>query len=113
MIAFFNQLPDYDLALFTNKKNKLTAESSKELLQKETDALTALADWSYDAIHDALYALAEADGIKIGKVMWPLRIAAAGKSVTPGGAIEIALILGREEALRRLNLGLEKLEAQA
>ena len=113
MIAFFNQLPDYDLALFTNKKNKLTAESSKELLQKETDALTALADWSYDAIHDALYALAEADGIKIGKVMWPLRIAAAGKSVTPGGAIEIALILGREETLRRLNLGLEKLEAQA
>ena len=113
MIAFFNQLPDYDIALFTNKKNKLTAESSKELLQKETDALTALADWSYDAIHDALYALAEADGIKIGKVMWPLRIAAAGKSVTPGGAIEIALILGRVETLRRLNLGLEKLEAQA
>lgn len=113
MIAFFNQLPDYDIALFTNKKNKLTAESSKELLQKETDALTALADWSYDAIHDALYELAEADGIKIGKVMWPLRIAAAGKSVTPGGAIEIALILGRVETLRRLNLGLEKLEAQA
>ena len=113
MIAFLNELPEYDIALYTNKKNKLTAESSKELLQKETDALTALTEWSYDAIHDALYALAEADGIKIGKVMWPLRIAAAGKSVTPGGAIEIALILGRDETLRRLNLGLSKLEAQA
>ena len=113
MIAFLNELPEYDIALYTNKKNKLTAESSKELLQKETDALTNLTEWSYDAIHDALYALAEADGIKIGKVMWPLRIAAAGKSVTPGGAIEIALILGRDETLRRLNLGLSKLEAQA
>ena len=113
MIAFLNELPEYDIALYTNKKNKLTAESSKELLQKETDALTALTEWSYDSIHDALYALAEADGIKIGKVMWPLRIAAAGKSVTPGGAIEIALILGRDETLRRLNLGLSKLEAQA
>ena len=113
MIAFLNELPEYDIALYTNKKNKLTAESSKELLQKETDALTALTEWSYDSIHDALYALAEADGIKIGKVMWPLRIASAGKSVTPGGAIEIALILGRDETLRRLNLGLSKLEAQA
>ena len=112
MIAFLNDLPEYDIALYTNKKNKLTAESSRELLQKETDALTKLGEWSYDAIHDALYALAEAEGIKIGKVMWPLRIAAAGKSVTPGGAIEIAMILGREETLRRLNLGLSKLEAQ-
>ncbi len=109
MIAFFNELPEYDIALYTNKKNKLTAESSCELLQKEYDAMTALENWSYDGIHDALYALAEAEGIKIGKVMWPLRIAAAGKSVTPGGAIEIALILGKDETLRRMAVGLEKL----
>lgn len=109
MIAFFNELPEYDIALYTNKKNKLTAESSCELLQKEYDAITALENWSYDGIHDALYALAEAEGIKIGKVMWPLRIAAAGKSVTPGGAIEIALILGKDETLRRMAVGLEKL----
>ena len=113
MISFFNELPKYDIALYTNKKNKLNAESSLALLKAETEALAALPQWNYDAIHDALYAITEAEGIKIGKVMWPLRIAAAGKSVTPGGAIEIALILGREETLRRLNLGLAKLEAQA
>ena len=45
----------------------LTAESSKELLQKETDALTALTEWSYDSIHDALYALAEA---RAGQSCW-------------------------------------------
>lgn len=110
MIEFFETLPEYDVALYTNKKNKLNAESSLELLQKEYDMLSGLADWSYDGIHDALYALAEADGIKIGKVMWPLRIAAAGKSVTPGGAIEIALILGKAETLRRMEIGLRKLQ---
>ena len=39
-----------------------------------------------------------------------IRIAAAGKSVTPGGAVEILHILGREESLRRLDLGMEKLK---
>ncbi len=111
MIGFFDRLPDYRPELYTNKKNKLTAESSLDLLQKEYDALNALPDWTYDAIHDALYALTEAEGVKIGKVMWPLRIAAAGKSVTPGGAIEIAQVLGREETLRRMEIGLEMLKS--
>ena len=110
MVAFFETLPEYDVSLYVNKKNKLTAEGSLELLQKEYDMLLALCEWTYDSIHDAVYALAEAEGVKIGKVMWPLRIAAAGKSITPGGAIEIALILGREETLRRLKVGLEKLQ---
>ena len=110
-IAFFETLPDYDLSLFTNKKNKLTAESSRDLLRKEYEALTKLASWTYDGIHDLLYAISEAEGVKIGKVMWPLRIAAAGQSVTPGGAIEILEILGREESLRRLELGLRRLDA--
>lgn len=111
MVAFLETLPEYDVALYTNKKNKLGAESSLDLLEKEFAMLQSLTDWTYDAIHDGLYALTEAEGIKIGKVMWPLRIAAAGKSVTPGGAIEIALALGREETLRRMEIGLSKLRA--
>ena len=81
------------------------------LLEKEYQQMQALPEWSYDAIHDMLYALAETEGVKIGKVMWPLRIASAGKTVTPGGAIEIALILGRQETLRRMETGLEMLRA--
>ena len=111
MIEFLQTLPEYDIALYTNKKNKLTAESSLDLLLKEQEMLSALPEWNYDSIHDALYALTEAEGIKIGKVMWPLRIAIAGKSVTPGGAIEIALILGKEETMNRIALGLGKLQA--
>ena len=81
------------------------------MLQKEYDSLSVIPEWTYEAIHDALYTLAEADGLKIGKVMWPLRIAAAGKAVTPGGAIEIAHILGREETLRRVEQGISRLQS--
>ena len=48
-------------------------------------------------------------GCKNAFVMWPVRIAAAGKAVTPGGAAEICRILGKDETLRRLNIGVEKL----
>ena len=53
--------------------------------------------------------LAEDMGAKNAKVMWPVRIAAAGKAVTPGGAVEICRILGKDETLRRLRIAREKL----
>ena len=116
-VDFFDALPEYSIDLYSNKKNKLTPESSKVILEQELTAMEAVTDWSYDAIHDALYGLAEqmaaAEDVKlnkmVGKVMWPIRIAVAGRSVTPGGAVEICHILGREETLRRMQLGLEKL----
>ena len=116
-VAFFAALPDYDISLYSNKKNKLTPERSKEILERELAAVETIEDWTYDAIHDALYGLAEemaaAEGAKlnkmVGRVMWPIRIAAAGQSVTPGGAVEICQILGREETIRRVRIGLEKL----
>ncbi len=71
--------------------------------------LEGLADWTYDAIHDALIGLAESLELKNGRIMWPVRTAPAGKAVTPGGAVEICHILGKDECLRRLRLGLDKL----
>ena len=71
--------------------------------------LEALPDWTQEAIHDGLTALAEKLEVKNATLMWPVRIAAAGQAVTPGGAVEICRILGRDETLRRLRLGLEKL----
>ena len=104
MVDFFAALPEYGVELFSNKKNKLTPESSRVILEQELAAVEAIQDWSYDAIHDTLYGLAEKmaeeEGTKlnkmVGKVMWPIRIAAAGKSVTPGGAVEICQVLGRD-----------------
>ena len=79
------------------------------MLETAIPALEILGDWSQEAIHDCLIALAEQLAVKNATLMWPVRIAAAGKAVTPGGAVEICAILGREETLSRLKAGLEKL----
>ena len=110
-VDFFDALPDYDLAFYTNKKSKTDAAVSLDMLQKVLPKLEALNDWSTDGIHDMLIAFAEELGVKNATLMWPLRIAAAGKAVTPGGAVEICRILGRDETLRRLRSGLGKLTA--
>lgn len=109
MIDFFDKLPEYDAEMFVNKKSKTNLENAPVMLKAVTDRLTALGSWDKDSIHDCLINLAQELEVKNGTVMWPARIAAAGKKVTPGGAVEILEILGRDESLARLNLGLKKL----
>ena len=108
-VDFFQTLPDYGADLFTNKKSKTDAAVSKAMLEAAIPALEALEDWEQEAIHNCLTELAARLEVKNATLMWPVRIAAAGRAVTPGGAVEICRILGREECLRRLRLGLEKL----
>lgn len=109
MIDFFDKLPEYDAEMFVNKKSKTNLENAPVMLKAVTERLTALESWDKDSIHDCLISLAQELEVKNGTVMWPARIAAAGKKVTPGGAVEILEILGRDESLARLNLGLKKL----
>ena len=108
-IDFFDTLPEYDAELFVHKKSKSDKESSKEMLEIMIPVFEALPAWEDEQIMNAMVSKAEELGIKNAKLMWPVRIAAAGKAVTPGGAVEICRILGREECLRRLRIGLEKL----
>ncbi|MBR3271456.1 MAG: glutamate--tRNA ligase [Clostridia bacterium] len=109
MVDFLAKLPEYDAELFTNKKSKTNPEVAAKVLDMAIDALDKLPDWEEQHIHDTLLGLAEANGLKNGTMLWPVRIAMAGKQVTPGGAIEIAVLLGRDEAMRRLRFGREKL----
>lgn len=111
MIDFLNELPEYDKDMFINKKSKTNAENAPIMLNAVIEKLTAMEIWNKDSIHDCLINLAVELGVKNGTVMWPARIAVAGKKVTPGGAVEILEILGREEALARLNKGMDKLKA--
>ena len=110
-VDFFDELPEYDVEVFTNKKSKTNPEVSLEMLKQAIPALESIETWTNEAVHDTLIALAEKLGVKNATLMWPVRIAAAGKMVTPGGAVEICYILGKEETLRRLRLGQSKLEA--
>jgi glutamyl-tRNA synthetase len=71
--------------------------------------LEAIEVWDDEHIHDVLVSLAETLEVKNAKLMWPVRIAVTGTAVTPGGAVEICRILGKEETLRRIRNGLERL----
>ena len=110
-IDFFKELPAYGKELYVNKKSKTNLENAPVMLKAVYDELSALPAWESDKIHDALIDLVAKLGVKNGTVMWPARISVAGKTVTPGGAIEILDILGREESLRRMQIGLDILNA--
>ena len=109
-IDFYDALPDYELDLFTNKKAKTNSEVSLSLLRDIRPRLAALDAWNDETIRAVLDSIAAEQEIKIAKVMWPLRIAVSGKAVTPGGAVEICRILGKEESLRRVDAAIERLE---
>ena len=108
-VDFFDALPDYDVEFFTNKKSKTNSEVSLDMLNKVLPKLESLPAWTNDAIHDMLVSFAEELGVKNATLMWPLRNAVAGKLVTPGGAVEICHILGREETIKRVKAGIAKL----
>lgn len=111
MIAFLKELPDYTTDFFVNKKSKTNLENSAQMLKEALPVLEGVGDWTVEVLHDTLIELAQKLGVKNGTLLWPVRIAAAGMLVTPGGAMEILAILGKEESIRRLRFGLEKLGA--
>ena len=108
-VDFFDALPEYSAELFVHKKSKSDKASAKDVLERILPVFEALGAWNDESIMGAMVALAEELGAKNAKVMWPVRIAAAGKAVTPGGAVEICRILGRGETLRRIDIALKKL----
>lgn len=109
-IDFFEALPEYEIDLYTHKKMKTNPENSLVTLEKVLPVLEALEDWTFDSLHDTIFALIKEMEVKNGIVLWPLRTALSGKSFSPGGAFELAEILGKEESLRRIQVGIEKLK---
>ena len=109
-VDFFDALPEYDIALYTNKKSKTDPAISLEMLKTVRPVLAELPAWDDETLLAAMKDLAERLEVKNAKVMWPVRIAVSGHAVTPGGAVEICRILGRDESLRRVDAGIAKLE---
>ena len=110
MLTFFDNFPSYSNDLFINKKMKTDPEIALKSLQASYEALKNQDDWSEEALHTTLLALPEKLGMKNGQVLFPLRLAITGMQFTPGGAIEISSILGKEETLRRLELSIKQLQ---
>jgi glutamyl-tRNA synthetase len=109
IIDFFEELPDYDIAMYTHKKMKTDSENSLVVLKDLLPQFEALEDYSEANIEALIMAYIAEKGIKNGQGLWPIRTAVSGKQSTPGGAYEIMNILGKEESLKRLKVAIEKL----
>ena len=110
LVDFFEELPEYDPAMYEHKKMKTTKESSLEVLQEILPVLEAQTDYSNQALYQLLISFVEKKGVKNGYVMWPVRTAVSGKQMTPAGATEIMEVLGKEESLKRIKKGIELLQ---
>ncbi len=105
-IAFLNNFKEYDLNMYVHQKMKVDVEVAKHAVKVAIDALNDFNDWNADAIKDRIKSYCEEIGMKAGQVMFSMRVALTGEPVTPGGAIEMALVLGKQECMRRLNFSL-------
>ena len=112
MVDFFDALPEYTNDLYSHKKMKTNPENSLEALRLVVPVFEAMTEWTFDSIHDAMIGLAEVNGLKNGRIMWPVRVAVSGKPTTPGGAVELCQILGKEETLARIQKGIAQLMPQ-
>ena len=109
LIDFFEQVPEYDVSMYTHKKMKTNPEISLEVLEKIIPVLENQEDYSNDALYALLCGFAKEKGYKNGQILWPIRTALSGKQMTPAGATEILEVLGKEESLNRLRAAVEKL----
>ncbi len=109
-VDFIDSLPEYDIALYNNKKMKTNAETSLDALKKILPVLEGLENFTQESVHDELFRLIEQEGVKNGVILFPLRVALSGKQFTPGGGVELAVILGKQDSIARIKKGIELLE---
>ncbi|MEI6287132.1 MAG: glutamate--tRNA ligase [Bacillota bacterium] len=108
-ISFIKNLPQYDIALFTHKKMKTDSGISLAVLKRVLPVLQDIQQWSVDDINNSLMNIVAESGLKNSQVLWPVRTALTGMESSPGGAAELADILGQSESIRRLELAIQKL----
>ena len=110
-LDFLEEYGHIDPALYFNKKMKSDAEAAKAVLPEAYKVLQGLQDFSNTPVYEALVALAQQTGRKNGQVLWCVRIAVTGRENTPGGASEMAELLGKERCLARLAAAIADLGA--
>ena len=111
-VDFVDEMPEYSIDMYISKKMKTTPQTSLEALKKLLPVIEGVEEFTQENIHSALFRQIEADGVKNGLYLYPLRVALSGKAVTPGGGVELAKILGKEETLSRMRRAIDKLTAE-
>lgn len=110
MIAFLAHLPQFDVNLFKHKKTKTDLPAALVSLRACYQALAEIEVWEKEQLEKTLKDLKKEMAVKTARVFWPLRIAISGQTSTPGGVYDIALLLGKEEILKRIASGIDLLE---
>ncbi len=113
MVAFLTRVQPYDPDLYNRPAAQSTIETSRRVLAQVHPILGALEEWTSPVLYERLKKFAEEAGLKVKTVMWPLGVALSGLSVTPGGATEMAEIIGKEKTLERLAAALNRLGSRA
>ena len=108
-VDFLDRLPEYETELYVHKKSKTNLENSLDTLRTLLPVLEAQEDWSNEGLYERLVALAAEKEVKNSVILWPLRVALSGKASTPGGATELASLLGKEASIARVKKGIELL----
>ena len=101
-LDFIDTLPEYSSDLYENPKMKVSKDTVAPVLAEIKTLLQNTTTWEKDHMQAELKELVTRLGLKNGQVLYPLRVALSGKSQTPGGGVEIAVLLGKEETLNRL-----------
>ncbi len=109
MVDFIDELPEYDVSMYTHKKMKTNSENSLTVLTELLPRFEELEDYTIPELERVIMGYIQEKGIKNGQGLWPVRTAVSGKQSTPGGAYEIMAILGKEESLKRIRKGIELL----
>ncbi|MEG0750442.1 MAG: glutamate--tRNA ligase [Oscillospiraceae bacterium] len=108
-LGFIDTQPEFSSELYFNKKMKTDVDTARPALEAALPVLESLESWTQESIHESLFALIEKMEVKNGWLLWPLRVALSGVAVSPGGGVELAKILGRDESIARIKKALARL----
>jgi glutamyl-tRNA synthetase len=88
--------------LMEPKAEALLTPETRALIGRLRPALAAVQPWSAATTDAAMRVFAEQNGLKLGAVAQPLRVAMTGKTTSPG-IFEVLAVLGQQECLARLD----------
>ena len=94
---FFKKQVEFD----EKARNKFLTDEAKPLIEKIITELAALESYSLENIESLFKKIVEEEGMKLGKLAQPVRVALTGATVSPG-IYDVILLLGKEETLKRL-----------
>lgn len=87
--------------------NKYLTQTVAPILKEFADQVEVAEEFSKETLEGILHGLIERQGLKMGKVAQPLRVALTGRTVSPG-IYEVMALLGKERSLQRIRAGVER-----